>query len=190
MTNQIWRMYYFCWSAAYFPDAVNHSSYLHSSDEGQKWSQCDGQIQVEKRRLNRGRRHVRASSKNPRGEVDIWNNNKDHNTLPLFFPYYPSFLSLLSFSPLGLLSIALSCFLLLPLSLLSLRISGGGPLIASLISHVRQLCGFTGDVELLQIIACLFPFSLLLNPSHSLSIPPSSFHCAPQSIPLTHSPMI
>lgn len=64
-----------------------------------------------------------------------------------------------------------------------LKISGGGPLIAPLISHVRQLRGFTRDVELLQIITCPFPFS-----SDATSLPPSPVLLSlPPSIPLTHS---
>lgn len=150
-------------------------------------------MQVEEKRQNSEERRVRASSTNPsREEADMWNNNRDHNTLPLFFPIFPLLLSLLSFSPLGLLSISLACFLL-SLSFLSLKISGGGPLIASLISHVRRLCGFTGDVELLQIITCRFPFSLLLHLTLPPSIPPSSFHYAPPVYPshsLSHDLMI
>lgn len=72
-----------------FPHAVSHS-YLHSADEGQKWSLCDGQMQVEERRQNGEGRRVRSSSENPRREeVDMWNNNNDHNTLPIFFPISP-----------------------------------------------------------------------------------------------------
>lgn len=93
-----------------------------------------------------------------------------------FFPIFP-----LSFSPLGPLPISLAC-VLLPPSRLSLKISGGGPLIASLISHVRQLHGCSGDVELLQIITRLSPFH-----STAPSIPPSSFHCVCSPIYPSHS---
>lgn len=146
-----------------------------------KWSQCDGLM--EKRKEKR-EPHPRIQE----GRLTYETITKI--TTLFYFPsllhsYSPSFLCLLSFSPLGPLSIALAC-VLLRLSRLSLKISGGGPLIASLISHVRRLRGFTGDVELLQIITCLSPFSPLLYPS--LHPPFTVF--VPLSIPLTHSPMI
>lgn len=136
----------------------------------------------------------RESVKGPHPRIGegrlTWNNNKDHNTLPHILA---SLLSLLSFSPLGLLSISVACFLL-PLSRLSLKISGGGPLIASLISHVRRLLGFTGDVELLQIITSLsLSIRCDVHPSLHPSIPPSSFHCATPIYPshsLSHDLMI
>lgn len=94
------------------------------------------------------------------GGFDIRNNNRDYNT------HSPPPFLLLRFPKdiLPLVSVPFSSSSLL-LFLLS-KSSGGGPLIASLISNVRQLCGFTGDVKLLQIIACLLPFSL----------PPSSLY--------------
>lgn len=113
------------------------------------------------------------------GSLTYSTNNKDHNT--------PPWLRSSCRLPIRLPHISLDRVLRsLPL-LACLKISAGGPLIASLISHVRRLRGFTGDVELLQIITRLPPpftcspsippFSLLTmclssTPSFSATAPP------------------
>lgn len=183
MTNQIWLMYYFLLECRLFPWRCKLQLFALCRWRSEMITVWWPDASRKKDTQNRERRRVRASSKNPRGKVDIWNNNRDHNTLLSHIP--PSFLPLLSFSPIRPSSIALAC-VLLPLSRLSLKISGGGPLIASLISHVRRLRGFTGDVELLQIITCLFPFPPLLHPSILLSL------CSPiyPSHSLSHDLMI